>query len=588
MNEKTPKLIHVTRLDSYPAFKATYTDEGYLKDKPVMTSTGIFEYRNDDGSIRRELRLPEEVFDPASLASYKGKPVVITHDAGLITSDNVAENQIGTILTEGEKDGNDVRAEIVIHDTEAMKECRFKELSLGYNLDLEEEPGVWNGQPYDAIQRNIRVNHLALVREARAGDQARLNIDSRADKTILTGGHKAMAKKKAVRPAVRNDGILSPEQLQEAIAEYKARRAATKADEDEEAKAEQLAEQEIVKPQKEVKPQPVANEPVEPDQPDKKDAEPQPEKEPEAALAVKEETVELPDQAKPFDEKIAAVKTRRDLRDEKGDPEDMNGAMEQIAEQDEDIEYLYDIIDTLLAEREFNAGAAKKEDSVDEDIPDTTKEEIGDEGKQDLEDNVGPKLDSANEDIPDWTDEEVAEDEDEEEEEEDVLAEEKDFDESDDEEELPEEEEEEEFLEDGNDCVDKPYNADSVDAIVQRQLRMRLNLAKIGSRLNLDGLEYESIPTAKKKIIKKVRPGIRLDGKSDAFINALYRLCVDDVKKASKKDTAYQRRQMFSKVFNADAKDSANDDDSAEARRERMIERQTNRQPEKKAESKKK
>lgn len=40
------------------------------------------------------------------------------------------------------------------------------------------EPGEWNGEPYDAIQTNIRVNHLALVAVARAGDDARLNMDS--------------------------------------------------------------------------------------------------------------------------------------------------------------------------------------------------------------------------------------------------------------------------------------------------------------------------------------------------------------------------------------------------------------------------
>ena len=55
-------------------------------------------------------------------------------------------------------------------------------MSLGYNLDLEETPGVWEGQPYDVIQRNIVINHLALVMEARAGDQARLNIDGRDQK----------------------------------------------------------------------------------------------------------------------------------------------------------------------------------------------------------------------------------------------------------------------------------------------------------------------------------------------------------------------------------------------------------------------
>lgn len=87
--------------------------------------------------------------------------------------DNVQKHQIGTILTEGYRSGDDVRAEIVIHNTDEMRYCGLKELSLGYNLTLDETPGEWNGQHYDAIQRDIRINHLALVREARAGEQAR-------------------------------------------------------------------------------------------------------------------------------------------------------------------------------------------------------------------------------------------------------------------------------------------------------------------------------------------------------------------------------------------------------------------------------
>ena len=143
------QLKRVIRLDSVPMPRAYFTPEGFLKDKPILTSTGIFEYSNPDGSIRRELRLPEDVFSPESLRSYKGKPVVISHDAGLIDKGNVAENQIGTILSEGERSGDDVRAEIIIHDTDAMKDAGFKELSLGYNLDLDETPGEWNGQSYD-------------------------------------------------------------------------------------------------------------------------------------------------------------------------------------------------------------------------------------------------------------------------------------------------------------------------------------------------------------------------------------------------------------------------------------------------------
>ena len=139
---EAPKLSQAIRLDSLPLNQTYFTPEGYLMDRPILTSTGIFKYTNPDGSVRRELRLPEEVFAAESLASYQGKPIIITHDAGLVDKDNVQKHQIGTILTEGYRSGDDVRAEIVIHNTDEMRYCGLKELSLGYNLTLDETPGT--------------------------------------------------------------------------------------------------------------------------------------------------------------------------------------------------------------------------------------------------------------------------------------------------------------------------------------------------------------------------------------------------------------------------------------------------------------
>lgn len=96
-----PKLKRVVRLDSIKLDKTYFTEEGYLVDHPIVTSCGIFEYNCPDGSVHRELRLPENVFDPESLKSYKGKPVIITHDAGSVDKDNVEDESIGTILSEG-------------------------------------------------------------------------------------------------------------------------------------------------------------------------------------------------------------------------------------------------------------------------------------------------------------------------------------------------------------------------------------------------------------------------------------------------------------------------------------------------------
>lgn len=199
--------MKVQRFDSLPLDATYFTDEGYLVDHPIVTSVGIFVYHNPDGSERRELRLPEEVFAEKSLASYKGKPIIVTHDARYVDTDNVKEESIGTILSEGYRDGDDVRAEIIIHDTDSLKKYKMRELSCGYNLRLDETPGVWEGQPYDAIQRDIEINHLALVDKARAGEQARLNIDGQ--------GHDCMKGEKLnmENTTKRTDGAPTPEEL---------------------------------------------------------------------------------------------------------------------------------------------------------------------------------------------------------------------------------------------------------------------------------------------------------------------------------------------------------------------------------------
>ncbi len=500
------KLTKVVRLDNLPIGRAYFTTEGYLIDKPVLTSTGIFEYTNPDGSVRRELRLPEEVFSKQSLMSYRGKPVIITHDAGYVTKDNVQSETIGTILSEGYQDGSDVRAEIVIHDTDAMKECGLKELSLGYDLDLEETPGEWNGQHYDAIQRNIRINHLALVQEARAGERARLNIDSREKKTILRGG-KAMGKK-AVKTTRRKDGILSPDELTQAIVDYKNRRAARLA-----AKAD---EENATEENKAIDANPEAA---------KTDGEVGEEKIP----ATKSDNDEEAAPESAAEEAVELVKDRRDRRDEQGDPKTLEEANGVIAHQDEDIDSLFDIIDSLLAEREFNAASKADADNIPaETIPPKPAEKTETD-----EDDPNPDESLVGKDCDDPIN-------------------------KDDDEKTPSE----------PTTAPKTVNADSVDNVV----RQRVKIGIIGNMLNLDGLEDMSITKAKKTIIKAVRPGIRLDGKSRAYIDAAFDCAADEVKHKSVKDTSFQKRQMF----NSDGRSFRGDENSSKSARERMIARQRN------------
>jgi len=527
------------RYDSLPLPRAYFTPEGYLKDKPILTSCGIFEYTNPDGTVRRELRLPEEVFSPESLRSYVGKPIVLTHEAGLIDKSNVAENQIGTILGEGEPSGEDVKAPIIIHDTDAMRSAGLKELSLGYNLDLDETPGIWNGQRYDAVQRHITINHLALVREARAGEQARLNLDSRDQVNLLKGGKKMSKKIKRVPHA---DAVLSDEELEKALEEYdkrhKAEEAQTDADEDE-----------------------VVEAPEE-----------------EAAPAPSDEV----------EDRVEAVKARRDKRDEEGDPEDTDAAMGIIAHQDEDIDTLFDIIDTLRAKLDFAKSASteapaaeippadEEEDSVDE-----LEELKGEEPKADAEDPEGEAAVPADEAAP--ADEEEALDAADDEEEapadegEDlgpIDDEEENLDEADD----PTDEEEGEDAPEADDLEMAPeddlkgkrLNEDSVDRLVN----MKIALGEIGDAIGLKGLARKPVKEAKLAIIKKVNPGLRMDGKSDTYINVAFQMARAEIKNRSRKDTGYQKRQMYNrKVTNMDSAET----DSSVAARKRMIARNEGR-----------
>lgn len=167
------------RIDSVK-IKASLTEEGYLLDKEaILGRTGIQLYRNQDGSERRELRLPEEVFNEDSLSSFLGKPVTKGH-VDFVTVSNHRQLSVGAILSPGRQDGDHVVGTVQITDSDVIKELtedkKNRELSLGYKVILDETPGEWNGQRYDAIQRKISINHLALVDKGRAG-VAKLNLD---------------------------------------------------------------------------------------------------------------------------------------------------------------------------------------------------------------------------------------------------------------------------------------------------------------------------------------------------------------------------------------------------------------------------
>lgn len=138
-------------------------------------------YRRADGTEIREYRPPDEVFHADALASFDVAPLTNGHPTeGLLDAENTRRYQVGTIIAP-KADGNRVRSQILVTDAEtiaALKDGKTQ-LSCGYLADLDETPGVTpEGERYDAVQRNIRGNHVAIVAVGRAGPSVSVRMDS--------------------------------------------------------------------------------------------------------------------------------------------------------------------------------------------------------------------------------------------------------------------------------------------------------------------------------------------------------------------------------------------------------------------------
>lgn len=185
-----------------------------IRNNPI-SKEGVYDYsgaqiKHPDptrhGEIFKVYRPADELANPECIASFRLLPFVDEH--AMLGSEDMggtpAEKK-GVQGVIGENiffDPPYLRANIKIL-SESLKGTIKKgkiELSPGYRCKYEHTPGVWQGQHYDAVQRNIRGNHLALVAEGRTGhdvavlDRMTFTIDTKEiaamadEKTPESGG----------------------------------------------------------------------------------------------------------------------------------------------------------------------------------------------------------------------------------------------------------------------------------------------------------------------------------------------------------------------------------------------------------------
>lgn len=159
---------------------------GFLILNAKPTRAGVFKYRNPDGSVRRELRRPDDVFKAASMATLRNKPFTDLHPmSGKVTASNSKALMVGMVTGDVTKtDDGYIQTQITCTDADTIAKIESGaqiELSCGYNTDVIDESGEFEGDRYDCVQTNIRYNHVALVKAGRAGSKARIYCDSADD-----------------------------------------------------------------------------------------------------------------------------------------------------------------------------------------------------------------------------------------------------------------------------------------------------------------------------------------------------------------------------------------------------------------------
>lgn len=153
---------------------------GYITiERNPITRVGVFQYMGrglpgaDPEKIYNVYRPAEEVAHPDALKSFELMPIINDH-VMLGEGYQTPAEEKGVHGTTGQgvffEDGIVYSPIRIFSDTlKSLIESGKKALSVGYRCAYEKSSGVFNGQVYDYIQRNIRGNHLALVHEARMG-----------------------------------------------------------------------------------------------------------------------------------------------------------------------------------------------------------------------------------------------------------------------------------------------------------------------------------------------------------------------------------------------------------------------------------
>lgn len=159
--------------------RRTIKNDYLLIEDNIVARTGIQKYTKrelglgDSNEVINVMRRAEDVFDDDSIASYNQSPITIYHPKQFVDSGNHDKLAVGDLpKAVADQDNGVIRADLIVKTKKGLQAINdgLTQLSMGYTANIVLQDGVTDdGTPYQAIQKNIRINHIALVPKGRAG-----------------------------------------------------------------------------------------------------------------------------------------------------------------------------------------------------------------------------------------------------------------------------------------------------------------------------------------------------------------------------------------------------------------------------------
>jgi hypothetical protein len=168
--------------ETFAPTSRTLTPEGFLCVKGIAARTGVYQYLSSELELEGPERIvnvyrpPEQVFAPESMATYPHSDITNDHPEDLVDSTTFKSVSVGHVRGV-EQDGDNAVVDMIIKDQSAIDDIQSgkAELSPGYMAEYVKAPGIApDGTPYEFEQRDIVINHVAVVEAARAGKVARI------------------------------------------------------------------------------------------------------------------------------------------------------------------------------------------------------------------------------------------------------------------------------------------------------------------------------------------------------------------------------------------------------------------------------